>query len=128
MAETMARTTADGRVEMIEEGSVRIDSVPPMTPLDAAFLARGLLACTAALSSSNPPPAGAIGGDAHLPVTNWVFGPSFATGLPVLTFSVQPGIEVTFELTLQGAKELGRIMAAYQGSDPPPAHHSGSVH
>jgi hypothetical protein len=86
MAETMARISAEGGVELIDALSGPIRSVAPMTPLDAAFLARGMLACAAALSSANPPAAGAIGGDADLQINRWVTSTNRVTGKPVLIF------------------------------------------
>jgi hypothetical protein len=72
MTEIMARISSGGCVELIDDSSAIIKSVDPMTPQDAAYLARGMLACAAALLGPNPPSAGAIGGDAHLPIMTWV--------------------------------------------------------
>ncbi len=127
MAETMARISAEGRVELIDSLSAPIESVAPMTPLDAAYLARGVLACAAALSSAYPPAAGAIVGDADLLINRWVVSTNRVTGKPVLIFSIQPGIELIFELTPQGAEELGAALMA-RGRGPNLGEVRGTVH
>ena len=128
MAEILARINAEGRVELIGDQSARIESVAPMTPLDAAYLARRMLACAAALSGSNPPTAGAIGGDAHLPIMNWAVGLSNVTGDPLLVLSVPPGIQLTFVMPKQGAKALGSALVSQSEGTAPPGGHSGTVH
>jgi len=95
MTEVVARINAEGRVELIDVRTARIESAATMTPFDTAYLARGMLACAAALSSASPPKAGAIGGDADLPVMKWVVTSSTLTSQPVIIFSIPPGIELT---------------------------------
>ncbi|MGB8898726.1 MAG: hypothetical protein WCC90_05520 [Methylocella sp.] len=79
MTEIMARINAEGRVELIDDRSARIEAAATMTPFDTAYLARGMLACAAALSSASPPKAGAIGRDTDLPVMKWVVTSSTLT-------------------------------------------------
>ena len=128
MTEIMARINAEGRVELIDDRSARIESAATLTPFDTAYLARGMLACAAALSSASPPKAGAIGGDAHLPVMKWVVTSSTLTSQPVLIFSIPPGIELTFAMSSQGAKALGEALVSQaEGLLPPEDRHS-TVH
>lgn len=126
MTEIMARVSAKGEVELIDERSVKIET-PAMTPYDAAYLARGMLSCAVALSGPNPPKIGAICGDAHLPVVKWTVGSSTITGAPVLILSIPSGIELTFAIWPQGAKELGAALVA-QAQGTPLERQSGTVH
>jgi hypothetical protein len=50
MGETIARIGHDGKVELVDEKMTKIAGVAPMSPTDAAFLARSLLSCAALLS------------------------------------------------------------------------------
>jgi len=119
MTEIMARIGPESSVELADDHSVKIEGVDPMTPLDATWLARGLLSCAAALTGTNPPKVGEIIADAHLPVVAWATGPFPDTGVPTLILSIRPGIELTYQLTMQGAKELGAgLMALGQGLMP----------
>ena len=119
MAETIARIDAQGRVELIDERSATIESVVPMASADPAFLARGTPACAAALSSAAPPAAGAIGGDAHLPIMTWLVGSSNNTGDPLLVVTIPTCISLTFQMPAQGAMALGAaLLAQGKGSSP----------
>jgi hypothetical protein len=126
--ELIARIGPEGSVEITDERSVPIKSVPAMTPGDAAYFARGLLACAAVLSGANPAPAGTIIGDAHLPVMRWVVGTSAANGEPALIFSVPSGIELTFQMPPQAAKELGEALIAQSQRSAPLGGQRGTVH
>ena len=126
MTEIMARISSGGRIELMDARSTT--SVEPMTPQDAAYLARGMLACVAALSSLNPPSDGTICGDAHLPVMTWVVSSSTITVAPVLILSIPSGIELTFAMTPEGAKEVGAALIAQGGGSAPPAGRTGTVH
>jgi hypothetical protein len=128
MTEIMARISSGGRVELIDDSSAIIKSVDPMTPQDAAYLARGMLACAAALLGPNPPSAGAIGGDAHLPIMTWGVSTSTVTGAPVLILSIPSGIELTFSITPEGAKEVGAALIAQGEDSAPPEGRTGTVH
>jgi hypothetical protein len=128
--ELMARIGPEGSVEISDEHSVPIKSVPAMTPYDAAYLARGLLACAVVLSG--PPTAaattGTIIGDAHLPVMRWKVATSVANGEPVLIFSVPSGIELTFQMLPHVAKELGEALIVQSQRSAPPGGQRGTVH
>jgi hypothetical protein len=127
MTEIMARIGQNGDVELIDDRSAKIEAAGSMTPHDAVYLARGILSCATALSGPNPPKPGAIVGDAHLPVVKWTVGASTFTAEPVLILSVPSGIELTFAIWPQGAKELGAaLLAQAQGS--PLERQSGTVH
>ena len=70
--EILARIAAGGRIELANEGSATIADADSMTPDDAAYLARGLLASAVALASVNPPQEGALVGDASIPVEQFL--------------------------------------------------------
>lgn len=120
MSETIGRIGHDGTIELADERSVKLDKVSPMTPHAAAFLGRELISCAIALSGTSPPPVGTSVADAHLPIISWITGPHPNTGVPTMVLSIPSGIELTFQLTMQGAKELGAgLMALAQGLAPP---------
>jgi hypothetical protein len=52
MAEILARVSPDKRIELVDERSVKIETVDSMLADDAAYLARGMLALAVTLSSS----------------------------------------------------------------------------
>src|SRR5580700_3072720 len=119
MAEIMARISPQGGVELVDDRLVKIIAVDSMTPRDAAFLARSILSCAVALSGPNRPEVGALVGDAHLPIMTWKVSSSNINGQPVLILSVPSGIELTFQMPPQGAKELGAALIAQgEGSAP----------
>jgi hypothetical protein len=129
MAKIMARISAGGRVELIDDRSANLESAEPMTPLDAAYLARGMLSCAAVLSGENPPKVGTIGGDTYLPTLKCAVGSSAATDVLVLKLFVPPGIELSFQMTSQVARALGETLLAQGGGvSEPPASHGGTVH
>lgn len=128
MTEIMARISSDARVEVIDDRSTLIKSVEAMAPPDAAYLARGLLACAVALSGQNPPKAGTIVGDAHMPVMKWMVGTSKVNGEPVLILTVPPGIELTFQMPSKGAKDLGNALLSQGEGTAPPEGHRGTIH
>jgi hypothetical protein len=99
-----------------------------MPPLDAALLGRELLSCAAALSSANPPQAGTIVTDMHLPITEWKTLIHPATHAPTMILKIRPGIELTFQLTMLGAKELGTGLLALGQGLMPPGGSRGVVH
>ncbi len=127
MAEIMARVTPQGKVELVRKQSERIEGVN-LAPTDAAHLARGILACAAALSGANPPKAGTIGGDAHLPVMHWGVGTSNINGAPILILSVPSGLELTFQLPEKTARELGSALVARGRGSAPAGGQRGTVH
>jgi hypothetical protein len=120
MVEIMARIGSEGRVELVDDVSAPVKSIAPMTPLDAAYLARGMLACAVMLSGQKPPTAGRIISDAHLPVAKWVVGMSTVSGEPILMLSIASGIDLVFVMTRYGAIEMGSTLVSQgQGSAPP---------
>lgn len=127
MAEILARIDLHRNVELVDDQSIKIAT--NLTPFDAAYLARGMLACAAALSGTNPPQIGAIGGDAHLPILSWAVGISNDTGGLVMILSILPGIELTFAITAQGAKEMGNgLLRQTDKVLPPELWDRGTVH
>jgi len=128
MAEIIARIAADHKIELTSDGTAKLSGTDPMTPEDAAFLARGILACAATQSAPNAPPPGTIVGDAHLPPMTWGVGVSPLTGEPILVLSVPPGIELTFVMPPQGAIALGRALVARGEGTAPPEPQRGTVH
>ena len=128
MAEILARISQEGCVELVDDRSAKIEAVNSMTPHDAAFLARGMLSCAAALSGPKPPKAGTIVGDAHLPVIFWKVGSSNINGQPVLILSIPSGIELIFQMPPQGAKELGAALIAQGEGSAPLGGQRGTIH
>lgn len=127
-SETMARITPDGCVELIDDHGKIIKSVDPVKPDEAAYLARGILACAVVLSGPNPPGIATIIGDAHMPILKWAVGSSNINGEPVLILTIPSGIELTFVMPLEGAKAIGEaLLSRSQGSSPLGGHH-GTVH
>jgi hypothetical protein len=128
MTEIMGRIGPDGTVEMADDRSVRVEGVDPLTPSDAAFLGRELLSCAAALSGTNPPVAGTSIPDAHFPIIAWATGPHPNTGAPTLIVKIPPGIELTFQLTMQGAKEMGGGLVVLGQGLTPSGGSRGMIH
>ena len=120
MPEIIARVAADGQIELITEKAIRLESIGTLTPNDAAFLARGILACAAAVSGANPPKVGTLVGDAHLPITKWVIGTSNINGELVLLLSIPSGIELTFQIPAQAAKEIAAALIVQADKCGPP--------
>jgi hypothetical protein len=128
MTEIMGRVSQDGRVELVDDHGTKISAVEPMTPQEAAFFARGILACAISLCSATPPAPGEIVGDADLAVTKWVVGPSLMTNALTLILSIPPGINLSFGLTPQGAVELGRALTSQGQGSTPAEPQSGTIH
>ena len=125
MAEIISRIAPANMVELVNDQSARLND--PMSPNDAAFLARSILACAISASAPNAPPPGTMVGDAHLPIMSWRVGSSHITGDPILALSI-PGIELTFVMTPQGAADLGAALLRQGQGTPPPGGQSGTVH
>jgi hypothetical protein len=127
MGEILARVSSNNGIELVDDRSGKIEAVGSMTPEDAAFLARGILALATALPSRYPPKVGALGGDARLPVAKWTVGASIFTGEPVILLTLPSSIELTFAIWPDGAKGLGTaLLAQAQGS--PVERQSGTMH
>jgi|HubBroStandDraft_6_1064221.scaffolds.fasta_scaffold239538_3 hypothetical protein len=99
----------------------------PMTPEEAAFLARSLLAC-AGLIALKAAENGKLYADAHLPVLKWQVTSQTGTGNPVVIFSVPPGIDLTFQVTRQTEREFGAALVAHAEGSPPPEQPPDMVH
>ncbi len=107
MDEVIAKIGPEANIELVEHHSGKIRSRFFMTPQDGAYLARGILACAAELCGSDPPPAGSIIVDEHIPVLRWTVDASH--GELVLTVTIQSGIELAFKMPLQDAKSVERL-------------------
>jgi hypothetical protein len=120
MTEIIARISANAGVELIGDQSKLIDAVGSLSPMDAAYLARGIFSCAAMLSGANPPKAGVLVSDVHIPPLAWRVGISRLAGDPVLILSVPPGIELTFLLPAEHARKIaGALIAQADGVSPP---------
>jgi hypothetical protein len=128
MTELMARISQQGGVELVDEKGIAVNGVPPMIAAEAAYLARGILACAAALFGTRPAKAGQIIGDAHFPIMKWRTTTSNITDEPVMILAHPSGIELTFVMPPQVAIELGTALVAQGQKNPPPAGRSGTVH
>jgi hypothetical protein len=98
-----------------------------VSPLDAAFLGRSLVAVAAALSAPNPPKANTIASHAHLPITIWKVGISNVNGEQILILAIPSGIELTFQFGRAGAREIGAALVAQADRYAPPGGHSGVI-
>ena len=127
MAEIIPKVSPERGIELVEHRAGKPHLLGMMTPQDGAYLARGMLACAAALSGPNPPAAGEVVGDMHLPVTKWTVAAASHNGEPVLILTVASGIELTFQLTRRGAHDIaGALVAQAQGTAPLRGH-SGTM-
>jgi hypothetical protein len=107
MDEIISEVGPEHSVELVRHHAGKRGAVGRMAPQDAAYLARGILACADALCGPNPPPLGSITADAHLAVTKWDV--SQADGDLLLTLTVQSGIDLTFRIARRAAKEIGAV-------------------
>jgi hypothetical protein len=99
MDEVIAKIGPEENIEIVEHHSGKVRSRLFVTPEDGAYLARGLLACAAALCGPDPPPAGTIFADAHIPALEWVAETS--DGGFLLTIKIRSGIELSFQMPAQ---------------------------
>jgi hypothetical protein len=128
MSETIARIADGGKIELVDEGLVRIVGAQQMTPEEAAFLARGLLACAAALTLDQPVKPGAMLGDLHLPVLKWTVNVGTQSRSPVIVFSIPPSLDLTFQTTKQIETELGTALIAHSKGGQSPELPPDRVH
>ena len=70
--EIIARVGPEQNIEFVLHRAHERKLVSHMTPQDATYLARGILACATALCGTNPPEAGMILADVPITVTKWV--------------------------------------------------------
>jgi hypothetical protein len=128
MTEIIARIGQSGNVELVDERMVSIAGAAPMTPADAAFLARSLLSCAALVTLNESPRIGTLCADLHFPVLKWTIAVQAETRSPVVIFSVPPGIDLTFQMTPQIEKELGAALVAHAERLPPPQRAPDQLH
>lgn len=110
MGEIVARTLNDGLVELLNIKAGSVAALEPMTAKDAAYLARGLLCCAAIQSVDQPLPPGTIGTDAQLPILAWTIGHSRPEEGVIVSLTVLPGVELTFRIPADTAKEFAKIL------------------
>ena len=127
MSEIIAKVSPERGIELVEHRAGKPHLLGMMTPPDGAYLARAMLACAAALNGPNPPAAGEMVADLHLPVTKWTVAASSHNGEPVLIFTIPSGIELTFQLTRPGAQEIGAALAAQAQGTARLWGHSGTM-
>jgi hypothetical protein len=109
MSETIARIAQDGKIELVDDKMVRIAGLAPMTPEDAAFLARGLLSCAVVLAVNQSTEVGALCDGAQFPVLKYAIKTMTDTRRPLMTFSLPPGIDFSFQMTPEQGKNFGLI-------------------
>jgi len=105
MDEIIAKIGPEQSIELMKYHAGKTASLGLMTPQDGAYLARGMLACAAALCGPDPPLVGTVIADAPLPVLRWAVGPSGGDDL-VLTVTIQSGTELTFRVPRQARRTL----------------------
>jgi hypothetical protein len=128
MRETVARIGQDGTIELVDEKMVPIAGTAPMTPSDAAFLARSLLSCAALISIEKSAKIGTLCADAHFPVLKWTITAQTETRKPIIIFSIPPGLDLTFQMSPQDEKKFGAALIAHSEGLPPPQRPPDLVH
>jgi hypothetical protein len=101
MDEVIAKIGPEANIEIVEHHSGKVRSRFFVTPQDGAYLARGLLACAAALCGPDPPQAGTIFSDSHVPALKWATAAS--DGGFLLTIKIRSGIELSFQMPAQSS-------------------------
>jgi len=105
MDEIIAEVGSEHSVELVRHHAGKRGAIGRMTPQDAAYLARGILACADALCGANPPPLGTIIADTHLTVTRWDVTRS--DDELHLRLTLQSGIVLNFQVAKRVANETG---------------------
>jgi len=100
MEEIIPKVGPEQNVELVLHRSHERHHISFMTPQDATYLARGLLACAGALCGGDPPPPGTIIPDSPILVRKWVIKKS-ADDETLLVLSVQSDLDLTFRMSLQ---------------------------
>ena len=111
MSEINARIGQSGNIELVDESMVEITGMSPMTTAELAFLGRSLLSCAALLALDKSAQVGLLCADLHFPALKWVVSVQTGTRIPVLIFSIPPGIDLTFQMSPQFEKELGMALS-----------------
>jgi hypothetical protein len=104
MDEIIAKIGPEQSIELVKYHAGKTASLGHMTPQDGAYLARGMLACAAALCGPDPPLVGTVIADAPLPVVQWAVRPSDGDDF-VLTVTIQSGIDLTFRVPRSSEKK-----------------------
>jgi len=112
MSGTFAKVKQAGHIELVAENLSPIAGADKMTTMQGAELARSLLACSAILTFEPSPKEDVVPADVHLPVAKCQVGTRPGTRIPIIVFSVPPGVDLTFQLSPEGAKELGEMLIA----------------
>ena len=99
MDEVIAKVGPEASIEIVEHHSGKVRSSAFMTPRDATYLARGLLACATALCGPDPPQPRTIFANAHTPALKGVA--EVCDGGFLLTIKVRSGIELSFQMPAQ---------------------------
>lgn len=120
MAEIIAAVQPDGTIALVDEKNTKVVD-QPLGQLDAAYLARGLLSCAAVLAAGQAPQKQPLIADVHFPTLKWTVSRQTGTGKPVIVFSVPPGVDLTFQITPEIARELGETLVSHADGLPPPA-------
>jgi hypothetical protein len=128
MGETIARIGEGGKVELVDERMVKIAGASLMTPVDAAFLARSLFSRAALLALDQSTTIGMHVADLHFPILKWVISRQTETRRPVIIFSIPPGIDLTFQMSPEDEKKMGKALVAHAQGDPPPEQPPDRVH
>jgi hypothetical protein len=128
MSETIARIGQDEKVELVDDKMVKVPGVAPMSPEDAAFLARSLLSCAAVLTVDPSAEIGALCADAHFPVLKYTIKTVAETGRPLIIFSIPPAIEFSFQMTPEQGKIFGQDLVALANGLPAPQRAPDVIH
>jgi hypothetical protein len=127
MVEIIARIAQGEKIELTIDGAKKIDGVESLSPNDAIYLARGLIACALAVESGEGS-VGAIIGDAHIPILTWAVGTSELAKAPSLQLGMLHGVELTFLFTEAGAEKLGAALIARGQNKSTPEKVRGTIH
>ena len=104
MDEILAKIGPEQSIELEKFHAGKTATLGHMTPQDGAYLARGMLACAAALCGPDPPLVGTVIADAPLPVLHWAVKPAEGDDF-VLTVTIQSGIDLTFRVPRSSEKK-----------------------
>lgn len=90
-------------------------------PNEAAVLGRALMAASAVCRSLPPKPqSGSTITDCHFPVLKWETGVSNVNQAPIMRVTVPGGLQLTFEVAREAAKEFGAALTSEGKRNKPP--------